>query len=132
MCCCWIYCSVSDLILYIVAFFFPPVAVLLRSGIWSQDLLLNILLTMLGYVPGMIHAFYYINITSPLRNNGTETVYIYQQNWEANNNNNRDNTESSNSVGRSYPSVETPLLNPSTNVPGDNKVQSPAPPPYTV
>ncbi|SCU90018.1 LAME_0E06678g1_1 [Lachancea meyersii CBS 8951] len=80
MCCYCSCCTVSDLILYIVAFFIPPVGVLLRSGCCSSDLLLNILLTMLGVVPGMIHAFYYITVTSPLRR--AESRYYYQSGWE--------------------------------------------------
>lgn len=78
MCC--IICSVSDCILYVVAVIFPPVAVLLRSGFCSSDLLLNVLLTLLGFVPGLIHAFYYITVTSPLRRD-SEYAYFYQQGW---------------------------------------------------
>lgn len=76
MCYCCI-CSVSDFALYIIALIFPPVAVLLRSGFASADLLLNVLLTLLGFFPGLIHAFYYITMTSPLRG----TVQIYEQRW---------------------------------------------------
>lgn len=75
-CCCF---SVSDIILYIVACFFPPVAVAFRSGFWSKDLLLNILLTILAFIPGMLHAFYYVTVTSPLRNENGR--YFYQQGW---------------------------------------------------
>ncbi|CAL9730869.1 hypothetical protein MOUN0_K06018 [Monosporozyma unispora] len=78
MCC--IICSVSDCILYLVAVIFPPVAVLLRSGFYSSDFLLNVLLTLLGFFPGLVHAFYYITITSPLRRDA-EYVYFYQQGW---------------------------------------------------
>lgn len=75
-CCCF---SVSDIILYIVAVFFPPLAVVFRSGCCSQDLLLNILLTLLAFLPGMIHAFYFITITSPVRNE--DNRYFYQRGW---------------------------------------------------
>lgn len=76
VCCCF---AVSDIILYIVAFFFPPVAVAFRSGCCSQDLLLNILLTILAFIPGMLHAFYYVTITSPTRSENDR--YFYQQGW---------------------------------------------------
>ncbi|AGO11237.1 AaceriACL024Wp [[Ashbya] aceris (nom. inval.)] len=64
MCC---GCTCSDLILYVLGFLIPPVAVLLRSGFFSLDLLLNIVLTCIGVLPGIVHAFYYVHITSPLR-----------------------------------------------------------------
>ncbi|PPA71134.1 YqaE/Pmp3 family membrane protein [Jeotgalibacillus proteolyticus] len=40
--------------LYILAIFLPPVAVLFTGRFGS--FLLNILLTILGYIPGLIHA----------------------------------------------------------------------------
>ncbi len=40
----------------ILAIFFPPLAVALRYGI-SGTFFLNLLLTMLGGIPGIIHAF---------------------------------------------------------------------------
>ena len=39
--------------------FFPPIAVLMVDGITCQ-LVLNILLTLLGFLPGIIHAFWVI------------------------------------------------------------------------
>ncbi|CCK69515.1 Sna4p KNAG_0C04120 [Huiozyma naganishii CBS 8797] len=77
--CCYVCCTVSDLLLYIIAIIFPPAAVVFRSGICSSDLLLNVLLTMLGLLPGTIHAFYYISVTSPLRN--ADYAFFYQQGW---------------------------------------------------
>lgn len=138
MCCYCVCCTVSDFILYIVAFFFPPAAVLLRSGPCSSDFLLNVLLTLLGLLPGMLHAFYYITITSPLRN--AEYVYYYQQGWvdsERNVPSNRpqnsqtpqNRPQQGSSARNVYPSVETPLLQGAA--PHDNKqslVESP--PPY--
>ncbi len=41
----------------ILAIFIPPLGVLLRKGI-SGDFWINLLLTILGVVPGIIHAFY--------------------------------------------------------------------------
>ena len=40
--------------LYIIAIFLPPLAVLLTGRIGS--FFLNILLTILGFIPGLIHA----------------------------------------------------------------------------
>ena len=125
MCCC-LCCSVSDLILYIVAFFFPPVAVLLRAGVCNRDFLLNVLLTLCGFVPGMIHAFYYITITSPLRRD-VEYVYFYQSGW--------DDRERQARASRENREEHRPLLQPQVpgpqRMPTDNKVQSGNPPAYS-
>jgi uncharacterized membrane protein YqaE (UPF0057 family) len=45
----------NKLFLGIAAFFFPPLAVGIKKG-FSGTLLLNILLTLLGWLPGFIHA----------------------------------------------------------------------------
>ncbi|RAL01915.1 YqaE/Pmp3 family membrane protein [Aspergillus ibericus CBS 121593] len=47
----------SMLCLILITLFVPPLGVFLISGC-SVDLLINILLTILGYLPGHIHAFY--------------------------------------------------------------------------
>jgi len=52
--------SCGDLCLGLLAVLFPPIAVWIKSGICSCDSLINILLCMLGYVPGLIHAWYII------------------------------------------------------------------------
>ncbi|KAF9566480.1 UPF0057-domain-containing protein [Agrocybe pediades] len=49
----------SDVILILVAILFPPAAAAIVTGC-SCDLLINILLTILGYIPGHIHAFWLI------------------------------------------------------------------------
>ncbi|KAI0306524.1 hypothetical protein B0F90DRAFT_766810 [Multifurca ochricompacta] len=41
------------------AIFVPPVGVFLERGC-NADFLINILLTILGYIPGIIHALYII------------------------------------------------------------------------
>jgi len=51
------------LFLGILAILFPPLPVWIRRGICSADSLINILLCMLGYLPGLIHAWYIIAIT---------------------------------------------------------------------
>ncbi|AEP28878.1 YqaE/Pmp3 family membrane protein [Brumicola nitratireducens] len=47
----------NKLVLILLAIFLPPVAVFLKSGA-GKDLLINILLCILFYVPGIIHALW--------------------------------------------------------------------------
>lgn len=49
--------TVSMLCVILVTILAPPVGILLISGC-TADLCINILLTILGYVPGLIHALY--------------------------------------------------------------------------
>ncbi|ORY25714.1 hypothetical protein BCR39DRAFT_543054 [Naematelia encephala] len=49
----------SDILLIVVAIIFPPAAAAMITGC-SCDLLINILLTILGYLPGHVHAFWLI------------------------------------------------------------------------
>ena len=57
----------SDVFLVLIAILFPPAAAAMVAGC-SCDLLINILLTLLGYIPGHIHAFcmYSYNVSSLL------------------------------------------------------------------
>ncbi|KAF2105661.1 hypothetical protein BDV96DRAFT_461716, partial [Lophiotrema nucula] len=48
---------IKTIFLIIITIFLPPVGVFLVAGC-GADLLINILLTVLGYFPGHIHAFY--------------------------------------------------------------------------
>ncbi|MCJ1246818.1 hypothetical protein MMC30_004027 [Trapelia coarctata] len=48
---------VSAILLIIITIFFPPLGVFMIAGC-GADLLVNICLTLLGYFPGHIHAFY--------------------------------------------------------------------------
>ncbi|KAH7135463.1 hypothetical protein B0J11DRAFT_547385 [Dendryphion nanum] len=48
---------IKTLLLIIITIFIPPIGVFLVAGC-GVDLLINILLTCLGYIPGHIHAFY--------------------------------------------------------------------------
>ncbi|KAK4463186.1 hypothetical protein QBC42DRAFT_174157 [Cladorrhinum samala] len=52
-------CS-SDVFLSLLAILFPPLPVWVKRGICSADSLINILLLILGYIPGLIHAWYII------------------------------------------------------------------------
>jgi uncharacterized membrane protein YqaE (UPF0057 family) len=46
----------SDLCLYILAIFFPPVPVIIKRGCGGA-FLLNLILDFLGWVPGVLRAF---------------------------------------------------------------------------
>lgn len=48
-----------DLVRIIIAVLLPPLGVFLQVGFGSQ-FWLNVLLTLLGYIPGIIHAIYVI------------------------------------------------------------------------
>ncbi len=48
-----------DLIRILLSILLPPIGVLLQDGLGLQ-FLLNILLTILGYIPGLVHAIYII------------------------------------------------------------------------
>ena len=48
-----------DLVRIIVAVLLPPLGVFLQVGI-GRDFWINILLTLLGYIPGIIHAVWVI------------------------------------------------------------------------
>ncbi|CZS89297.1 probable SNA2 Integral mebrane protein [Rhynchosporium agropyri] len=52
-------CS-SDMFLGLIAILFPPLAVWVKCGICSADSLINICLCMLGFLPGLLHAWYII------------------------------------------------------------------------
>lgn len=43
----------------LLAVLLPPVAVALRAGVGGQ-LILNIILTLLGYIPGLVHALWVV------------------------------------------------------------------------
>ena len=49
----------GDLIRIIVAVFIPPLGVFLQVGL-GKDFWINILLTLLGYIPGIVHAVWII------------------------------------------------------------------------
>lgn len=51
----------SDLLLVIVAVLFPPIPVAIRRGLCSADFFINVALCCLGFLPGLIHAFYIIS-----------------------------------------------------------------------
>ncbi|MBD2299502.1 YqaE/Pmp3 family membrane protein [Nostoc sp. FACHB-87] len=48
-----------DLIRLVAAVFLPPLGVFLQVGL-GKDFWINILLTFLGYIPGIVHAVWII------------------------------------------------------------------------
>jgi uncharacterized membrane protein YqaE (UPF0057 family) len=50
--------TLADVGLALVAFFLPPLAVFIKKNACDFDVLLNCLLTLLGWIPGVIHAAY--------------------------------------------------------------------------
>jgi uncharacterized membrane protein YqaE (UPF0057 family) len=48
-----------DIIRILVAILLPPLGVFLQVGL-GRDFWINVLLTLLGYIPGMVHALYII------------------------------------------------------------------------
>jgi len=54
-------CDGPDLFLCVLAVLFPPIAVWVKRGICSADSFINIALLILGYLPGLIHAWYIIS-----------------------------------------------------------------------
>ncbi len=58
MCCCCLSCG--DFILFIIAIIFPPFPVIVRRGLCSSDLIINVMLCMFGYIPGLLHAWYIV------------------------------------------------------------------------
>ncbi|MCL4137864.1 UNVERIFIED_CONTAM: hypothetical protein GTU68_066184 [Idotea baltica] len=49
----------NKIVLVILALLLPPIAVFLKSGA-GKDLLINILLCLLFYVPGVLHALWVV------------------------------------------------------------------------
>ncbi|EOD45387.1 putative stress response rci protein [Neofusicoccum parvum] len=54
--------STSDVLLYFLALFVPPVPVFIKRGC-GADFLINICLSILGWIPGVIHAFWIVSKT---------------------------------------------------------------------
>lgn len=48
-----------DLIRILIAIFIPPLGVFLQEGL-GKHFWINLILTLLGYIPGIIHALYII------------------------------------------------------------------------
>lgn len=50
-----------DWFLVFIAIFLPPVAVWIKRGFFTKDFLINLLLFLLGFFPGLIHALWVIS-----------------------------------------------------------------------
>ncbi|KAL9005153.1 MAG: hypothetical protein Q9188_002067 [Gyalolechia gomerana] len=53
-------CCTADILLALLAVIFPPLPVWIKSGLCTLDSLINILLCTLGFIPGLLHAWYII------------------------------------------------------------------------
>jgi len=49
----------NKIVLIILALFLPPIAVFLKSGA-GKDLVINIILCLLFYIPGVLHALWVV------------------------------------------------------------------------
>ncbi|RTR27662.1 YqaE/Pmp3 family membrane protein [Shewanella atlantica] len=49
----------NKLLLIIIAILLPPVAVFLKSGV-GKDLLINIILCLIFFIPGLLHALWVV------------------------------------------------------------------------
>lgn len=49
----------SDAVRIIIAIFIPPLGVFLQVGL-GADFWINLVLTLLGYIPGLVHAIWII------------------------------------------------------------------------
>ena len=65
-------CAPTSLLLGLLAIIFPPFTVWIKRGLCSADSIINLALCMLGYLPGLLHAWYIIAVTPD--DYGYETV----------------------------------------------------------
>ncbi|CAH2350821.1 protein Sna4p [[Candida] railenensis] len=95
----------SDLCLVLISVFFPPLPVWIRRGICTCDSLINILLCLLGYIPGLIHSWYIIAKYPPYSiRSESKIYYVYRDSSDLeagrgsrhNNSNNNNNNNTSN------------------------------------
>lgn len=95
--------SCADIFLGLIAILFPPIAVWIKVGLCTADSLINIALCCLGYLPGLIHAWYII-ARNPERNydeyapvdggeRGDRVTHYYISHQQGNSNNRRYGTQ---------------------------------------
>lgn len=83
----------SDCCLVLISVLFPPLPVWIRRGFCSCDSLINVLLCLLGYVPGLIHSWYIIAKYPPYSvRTESKIYYVYRDlnNLESGRGGNRD------------------------------------------
>ncbi|KIW28411.1 uncharacterized protein PV07_08078 [Cladophialophora immunda] len=68
--------SASDVLLYVLALFLPPLAVFLKEG-FGGDFIINILLCLLWWLPGIIHAWWVLYRYD--KSQAEEETYILKQ-----------------------------------------------------
>ncbi|CAG8971505.1 hypothetical protein HYALB_00002090 [Hymenoscyphus albidus] len=66
--------SNADVCLYLLTIFIPPIPVFLKTGC-GADFLINICLTVLGWIPGVLHGWYVISKRDPAKI-GARTVVV--------------------------------------------------------
>ncbi|KAI0098265.1 hypothetical protein GGR51DRAFT_431323 [Nemania sp. FL0031] len=76
-----------DLFLGVIAILFPPLPVWVKCGLCSADSIINILLCILGYIPGLLHAWYiiakfpdtdeYERVPQDYESGGGRVTYVY-------------------------------------------------------
>jgi uncharacterized membrane protein YqaE (UPF0057 family) len=71
----------SDVLIVILAILLPPIAVVIRRGC-GVDLVINILLCLLGHIPGIIHAVYIV-LHDRERRRCAPVPYVQQTNEQA-------------------------------------------------
>ncbi|EEQ41173.1 hypothetical protein CLUG_05301 [Clavispora lusitaniae ATCC 42720] len=128
MCCCCCECM-SDIFLVVLSVLFPPLPVWIRRGICSADSFINILLCILGYLPGLIHSWYIIAKYPPYTlNQESRVYYVYQ---------NSSDLESQRTPARHSVSVEPAPVSTPNYASTDNRAEreplliNDAPPAYT-
>lgn len=72
----------SDILLVVISVLFPPLPVWIRRGVCSTDSLINILLCILGYLPGLIHSWYIIAKYPPGSYGDQRIYYVYENDLE--------------------------------------------------
>ncbi|OQV25120.1 Phosphatidylinositol 4-kinase type 2-beta [Hypsibius exemplaris] len=55
----------KEIIVVVLAFFLPPAAVAIQQDAITKDFWINLLLTILAFIPGVIHALYYESAATP-------------------------------------------------------------------
>lgn len=53
----------ADIFLSLIAILFPPLPVWVKRGLCSADSFINLALCLLGFIPGLLHAWYIISTT---------------------------------------------------------------------
>lgn len=126
MCFCCNTC-LSDLCLIILSILFPPLPVWIRRGICSGDSLINILLCILGYFPGLIHAWYIIAKYPPY--SGTHESQVYYVYLTPRDLERQQETHHHHHHHHTSNVTSEPLHNPTTSYGATNETRNP--PPYT-